>query len=128
MEVVIPLESRFPTLRTETFDTTTNDETVATELVLVEEKRDDAQLKLASYQQEVARGYDRNVRLKKFKTNDWVWRKVVSASQKTKLKSNWEGPYRVVKGVGKGSYKLEDKDGRQIENPWNALNLRKAYL
>lgn len=42
MEVVIPLESRFLTLRTETFDHQTNDEAVGTELVLTEEKRDDA--------------------------------------------------------------------------------------
>ncbi|XP_058198489.1 uncharacterized protein LOC131314008 [Rhododendron vialii] len=128
MEAVIPLESKFPTLRTETFDLESNNDAVATELILAEEKRDDAQLKLANYQQEVARGYNRSVRLKKFRTDDWVWRKVVRANQKTKFKPNWEGPYRVIKEVGHGSYKLEDKEGREIENPWNALNLRKAYL
>ncbi|XP_058208193.1 uncharacterized protein LOC131321207 [Rhododendron vialii] len=128
MEAVIPLESRFPTLRTETFDPQTNNDAVATELILAEEKRDDPQLKLANYQQEVARSYNRSVRLKKFRTDDWVWRKVVRASQKTKFKPNWEGPYRVIKEVGIGSYKLEDKEGREIENPWNAINLRKAYL
>ncbi|XP_058217401.1 uncharacterized protein LOC131328477 [Rhododendron vialii] len=128
MEAVIPLESRFPTLRTETFDPQTNNDAVATELILADEKRDDTQLKLANYQQEVARGYNRNVRLKKFRTDDWVWRKVVRDNQKTKFKPNWVGPYRVIKEVGNGSYKLEDKEGREIENPWNALNLRKAYL
>ncbi|XP_058211749.1 uncharacterized protein LOC131323931 [Rhododendron vialii] len=80
MEAVIPLKSRFPTLRTETFDPQTNNDAVATELILAEEKRDDAQLKLANYQQEVARGYNRSVRLKKFRTDDWVWRKVVRAN------------------------------------------------
>lgn len=128
MEAVIPLESRFPTLYTETFDPQTNDEAVEVELILAEEKRDEAQHKLASYQQEVARGYDRNVQIKKFKPNDWVWKKVVRAKEKTKFKPNWEGPYRVVKDVDGGSYKLEDKNGREIENPWNAQNLRKAYL
>ncbi|XP_058202717.1 uncharacterized protein LOC131317162 [Rhododendron vialii] len=38
MEAVIPLESRFPTLRTETFDPQTNNDAVATELILAEEK------------------------------------------------------------------------------------------
>lgn len=128
IEAVISLESRFPTLCIETFDPKTNDEEVAVELILVEEKRDEAQLKLANSQQEVARGYDRNVRIKKFKPDDWVWRKVVCANQKTKFRPNWEGPYKVVKDVGGGSYKLEDNDGREIENPWNAQNLRKAYL
>ncbi|XP_058189204.1 uncharacterized protein LOC131306792 [Rhododendron vialii] len=42
MEAVIPLESRFPTLRIENFDPKTNDEAVEQELVLAEEKRDDA--------------------------------------------------------------------------------------
>ncbi|XP_058210020.1 uncharacterized protein LOC131322641 [Rhododendron vialii] len=88
MEAVIPLESRFPTLRTETFDPETNNDAVATELILAEEKRDDAQLKLANYQQEVARGYNRSIRLKKFRTDDWVWRKAVRANQKTKFKPN----------------------------------------
>lgn len=120
MEAVIPLESRFPTLSTEMFDPQTNDEEVEAELILPEEKRDEAQLKLASYQQEVTRGYDRNVEIKKFKLDDWVWRKVVRANKKTKFKPNLEGPYRVVKDVGGGSYKLEDKNGREIENPWNA--------
>lgn len=95
ISAVIPLESRFSTLRTETFDPQTNDVVVEAELILAEE---------------VARGYDRNVRIKKFKPDDWVWRKVVRANQKTKFKPNWEGPYRVVKDVGGGSYKLEDKD------------------
>ncbi|XP_058215685.1 uncharacterized protein LOC131326817 [Rhododendron vialii] len=44
MEAVIPLESRFPTLRTETVDLESNNDAVATELILAEEKRDDAQL------------------------------------------------------------------------------------
>ncbi|XP_058202626.1 uncharacterized protein LOC131317062 [Rhododendron vialii] len=128
MEAVIPLESKFPTLRIKTFDPETNNDAVATELMLAEEKRDDAQIKLANYQQEVARGYNRSVRLKKFRTDDWVWQKVVRANQKTKFKPNWEGPYRVIREVGNGSYKLEDKEGRKIENPWNPLNLIKAYL
>ncbi|XP_058202951.1 uncharacterized protein LOC131317412 [Rhododendron vialii] len=58
MEAVIPLESRFPTLRTQTFDPKTNDEAVEQELILAKEKRDDAQLKLVEYQQQVAKGYN----------------------------------------------------------------------
>lgn len=42
MEAVIPLESKFPTLRTEHFDPKTNKEAVERELVLAKEKRDDA--------------------------------------------------------------------------------------
>jgi hypothetical protein len=128
MEAVIPLESKFPTLRTENFDPTTNDEAVEQELILAEEKRDDARLKLAEYQQQVAKGYNRSVRIKKFKPDDLVWRKVVQASKKTKFKPNWEGPYRIVKIAGEGAYVLEDMNGKVLTNPWNAQNLKKAYM
>ncbi|XP_058192075.1 uncharacterized protein LOC131309461 [Rhododendron vialii] len=77
MEAVIPLESKFPTLRTETFYPKTNDDAMAQELILAEEKRDDARLHLAEYQQQVAKGYNRSVRVKKFKPDDLVltcWR------------------------------------------------------
>lgn len=50
MEVIISLESKFPTLRTKHFDPKNNDEAVERELVLAEEKHDDAQLKLTEYQ------------------------------------------------------------------------------
>ncbi|XP_058185746.1 uncharacterized protein LOC131302971 [Rhododendron vialii] len=42
MEAVIPLESKFPTLRTENFDPKTNEEAVEQELILADGKRDDA--------------------------------------------------------------------------------------
>ena len=40
---------------------------------------------------------------------------------------NWDGPYRVVKKVGKGAYQIEDMDGKLVDKPWNAYNLRKYY-
>ncbi|XP_058180090.1 uncharacterized protein LOC131298629 [Rhododendron vialii] len=69
MEAVIPLESKFSTLRTETFDPKTNNDAMAQELILAEEKRDDARLHLAEYQQQVAKGYNRSVRVKKLGKN-----------------------------------------------------------
>ncbi|XP_058223096.1 uncharacterized protein LOC131332814 [Rhododendron vialii] len=107
MEAVIPLESKFPTLKTETFNPKTNDDAMAQELILAEEKCDDARLHLTEYQQQVAKGYNRSVRVKKFKPDDLVWRKVVQASKKTKFKPNWEGPFRIVKIVGEGAYNLK---------------------
>ncbi|XP_058208269.1 uncharacterized protein LOC131321289 [Rhododendron vialii] len=128
MEVVIPLESRFPTLKTENFDPKTNGEDVEQKLILAEEKRDDAQLKLVEYQQQVTRGYNRSVQTKTFKPDDLVWRKVVQASKKQKCKPNWEGPFRVVKIIGECAYVLYDMNGKILTNPWNAQNLKKAYM
>lgn len=39
---------------------------------------------------------------------------------------NWDGPYRVMKKVVKVAYQLEDMDGKLIDKPWNAYNLRKT--
>ena len=127
MEAVIPLEGGIPTLRSEVFEYEANAEAVAADLDLAEEKRDKARIQLANYQQEIAKTYNRNVRLRSFKEGDLVLRKVVEKKKKTKFKPNYEGPYRVVKAVADGSYKLEELNGTAVKNPWNAMNLRKFY-
>ena len=42
----------------------------------IDEIRDKAAIRIASYQQQVARYYNKNLRLRSFKVNDWVLRKV----------------------------------------------------
>lgn len=39
----------------------------------------------------------------------------------------WEGPFRVAKKVGYGSYEVSEMDGTAIPNHWNAQLLRKFY-
>ena len=34
-----------------------------------------------------------------------------------KLSPNWEGPYKIVKLVGKGTYYVEDFKGKQAPRP-----------
>ena len=50
VEAVIPLESRFPTTRTSSFNPKDNDEQLARNLDLIEEKRENAMVQLAHYQ------------------------------------------------------------------------------
>ena len=50
-EVVIPFETGFPTTRTSSFNSKDNDEKLARNLDLIEEKRADAMVQLAYYQQ-----------------------------------------------------------------------------
>lgn len=52
----------------------------------------------------------------------------MQASKKTKFKPNWEGPFRMVRIAGERAYVLEDMDGKVLTNPWNAQNLKKAYM
>ena len=49
-EVVIPLETGFPTLRTISFNPSDNDEHLKKNLDLIEEKRESAMVQLAYYQ------------------------------------------------------------------------------
>ena len=49
-KTVIPLETRFPTLRTSSFTPRNNDELLGKSLDLIEERRENAMVQLAYYQ------------------------------------------------------------------------------
>ena len=102
-EAVIPLEFGFPTTRTSSFSPKDNDEQLARNLDLIEEKRENAKVQLAHYQQKLKRGYDANVRLRPLTPGDLVLRKVVGTTKNRtwgKLGPNWEGPYRITSNAG----------------------------
>ena len=52
-EAVIPLETGFPTSRTSSFNSKDNDEQLTKSLDLIEEKRENAMVRLAHYQQKL---------------------------------------------------------------------------
>lgn len=129
-EAVIPLETGFPTIKTGTFNPTDNDEQLQKSLDLIEEKRENAMVRLAHYQQKLRQGYDANVKARPLEPGDLVLRKVVGTAKNPawrKLGPNWEGPYRITSGAGIGAYFLEDLDGHVIPRPWNVNNLKKYF-
>lgn len=63
MEAVLLLSTLIPTARTENFNPVDSNVLVGAELDFAEELRDNANLRHAAYQQEVARGYNKNVEL-----------------------------------------------------------------
>ena len=63
-EAVIPLETSFPTSRTSSFNPKDNNEQLTRSLDLIEEKRENAMVQLAHYQQKLKQGYDANVKLR----------------------------------------------------------------
>ena len=92
-EAVIPLESGFLTTKTSSFSPKDNDEQLARNLDLIEEKRENAMVQLAHYQQKQKRGYDANVRLRPLTSGDLVLRKAVGTTKNPawgKLGPNWE--------------------------------------
>ena len=79
-EAVIPLETGFPTSRTSSFNPKDNDEQLTKSLV-IEEKRENAMVQLAYYQQKLKQGYDVNVKLRPLTPGDLVLRKFVGAAK-----------------------------------------------
>uniref|UniRef100_A0A2N9ERL9 Uncharacterized protein n=1 Tax=Fagus sylvatica TaxID=28930 RepID=A0A2N9ERL9_FAGSY len=130
VEAVIPLEVGLPTTRTTEFDVEENESSLRMDLNLVEERRDMATIRLASYQHQMKRGYDKNIRPRSFQVGDLVLRKVVANTRNPndgKLGPNWEGPYQVTSFAGVGAYRLTDLDGKSVLRPWNICNLKKYF-
>nr|XP_023905079.1 uncharacterized protein LOC112016836 [Quercus suber] len=119
-EAVIPLEANFPTLRTSLFCSDNNGELLEAGLDLIEERRENAMVRLAHYHQKLRQGYDAKVKLRPLEPGDLVLRKVVGTTKIPawgKLGPNWEGPYRITSCAGIGAYFLEDLDSHVIPRP-----------
>ena len=129
-EVVIPIETGFPTLRTQLFNPSDNDELLEKSLDLVEERKESAMVQLAYYQHKLKQGYNAKVKLRPLEPRDLVLRKVLGTTKNPtwgNLGPNWEGPYRITLLIGIGAYFLEDLDKHVIPRSWNVNNLRRYY-
>ena len=80
-EAVIPLEIGFPTLRTSTFSSDSNDGLLGKSLDLIEERRESAMVQLVYYQHKLKHGYDTNVKLRPLAVGDLVLRKVLGITK-----------------------------------------------
>ena len=129
-EVVPPLETSFPMLKSSTFTASNNDELLGRSLDLAEEKREKAMIQLAYYHQKLRQGYDTNVKLRPQGPSDLVMRKILGSAKNPswgKLGPNWEDPYRITSVAGIGAYYLEDLDEKAVPRPWNVNNLGRYY-
>ena len=80
-EAVIPLETRFLTLRTRSFNPSSNNGLLEKSLDLIKEKRESAMVQLAYYQHKLKQGYDVNVKLRPLVPGDLVLRKVLATAK-----------------------------------------------
>ena len=131
MEAVIPLEVGLPTLRSELCDQGLNDLNVDRELDLAEERREAAAIRLAAYQQQLARGYNQKVKERRFAIGELVLKKTLPGDRdpnEGKLAPNWQGPFRITSTAGRSAYRLEDMEGKPLPRPWNATHLKKFYF
>jgi hypothetical protein len=75
-EAVIPAEVRSPSFRIAHYNPGLNDEGIKLNLDLLQERRDEAQVTWAAYQNRAARYFNKTVNPRKFHLGDWVLRKV----------------------------------------------------
>ncbi|XP_057465748.1 uncharacterized protein LOC130755372 [Actinidia eriantha] len=129
-EAVIPLEVGLPTIRTEAYDMTHNNDVLARDLDLAKERKDNALIRMADYQKQLAKSFNQKVQRREFAVGDLVLKKVVKNTKNStdgKLGPNWEGPYKITKFAGRGSYYLEDAKRNEVPRSWNSNNLRKYF-
>lgn len=129
-EAVIPVEISLCSSRISNFSSVKNEELMLKQLDLLKARWEVATIRLANYQQLLARRYNRDLKTKEFGAGDLVLRKAVESAQginARKLALNWEGPYRVTVIAGSSAYYLEGMEERPLPRPWNVQNLRKFY-
>nr|XP_027102809.1 uncharacterized protein LOC113724064 [Coffea arabica] len=128
-EAVIPAEILTSSPRLAAYAAEVNDEERQLDLDLVEERRDLASARIASYKNTLAHYYNARVRHRRFRPENLVLRKnsVSRAEPQGKLCPKWEGPYRVVESDPKGYCKLSYRNGSLVPRSWHAENLRLYY-
>ncbi|GJV51802.1 reverse transcriptase domain-containing protein [Tanacetum coccineum] len=115
-EAVIPAEIGMPTFRTAELDMAKNDEALQINLELLEEKREQAAITEAKSKRQMEKYYNAKVQNTSFKPGDLVYHnnEASRAEDTGKLGPKSEGPYEVTEALGKGSYRLKDRNGKEL--------------
>ncbi|KAD5318312.1 hypothetical protein E3N88_18258 [Mikania micrantha] len=82
---------------------------------------------METYQQKIAKSYNKNIRIRRFQIGDFVLRKAFQNTTNLadgKLAPKWEGPYRIESEAGKGAYKLSNMEGEPLPRSWNIIHLK----
>nr|XP_027108775.1 uncharacterized protein LOC113728583 [Coffea arabica] len=97
-EAVVPAEIGLPSLRTQNFVATANEEELRCNLDLLEAKREEAAIRMAKYKSQLTRYHNARVRSTQYQPGDLVLRKnsVSPTHSSNKLDPNWEGPYKIL--------------------------------
>ncbi|XP_060968453.1 uncharacterized protein LOC133036004 [Cannabis sativa] len=133
-DAMIPVELDPPSHRRVTYNQVSNHQMMNESLDLLENRREASQIRLAAYQQKVARYFNSKVKERSFKVGDLVLRRVLANTKDPTagvLGPNWEGPYEVTEVVPPGTYRLGRYDSNMnlvpVPRYWNGQHLRKYY-
>ncbi|XP_074327611.1 uncharacterized protein LOC141665525 [Apium graveolens] len=114
---MVPVEVGLGSLRRDRYAEEDTEVSQRLQLDLLEETRENSQLKLTTYQQLAARYYNKKVKGQLLKVGDLVLRKVITNTripQHGVFGANWEGPYKIKSILWKGTYHLEDLEGKMV--------------
>ena len=117
---IIPLKVSLLTIQTETYDANDNEEVIARDLDLADERIENALIWMTDYQKQLAKTYNQKGQHREFLVGNLVLRKVIGNTKDSEdrtLRLNWEGPYKMVKLADKGAYYLKDSEGKQVLRP-----------
>ena len=102
---MLPIEVEIPTICALAYDQASNQSQLKVSLDLIEERRNEAQLKNVAYQQRATRYFNKRVRDRKFGVGDLVLRCVFLATRDPAagvLGPDWEGPYQIESVIRPG--------------------------
>ena len=129
MEAIIPTEISMPTIRTNVLEQGSTNLMVK-DLDTLDELRESAAVRIASYQHRLANSYNKRVKPRTFQPGNLVLRRVFENTADPNagtFQPNWEGPYLVTQAGESGSYALDKLDGTPVPRMWNATHLKRYY-
>ncbi|KAD4585878.1 hypothetical protein E3N88_23479 [Mikania micrantha] len=130
-EAVLPTEMVVPTTRSSLQNLESNKEILSEDLDTIDELRDIARIRMATYQQKIAKSYNKNIMIRIFQVGDLVLSKAFQNTTNPadgKLVPKWEGPYKIESEAGKGAYKLINMEGEPLPRSWNAIHLKLYFI
>ena len=85
---------------------------------------------MVACRQKMAKYHNQKVKKRSFSEGDLEMRKMEINRGDAgigKLGANWEGPYKIIRVVRPGTYKLQSMEGRVLPRTWNVKNLKKNF-
>ncbi|KAL0455313.1 UNVERIFIED_CONTAM: hypothetical protein Slati_0870500 [Sesamum latifolium] len=104
-----------------------NSQLLKEHLDLVDELRETTFVQTQRYKSAMINAHNKRVKTRHFQVGDLVLRRVDTLKPVGKLDPKWEGPYKIIRIIKNGAYKLEDEEGHTLSRPWNVHNLRRVY-
>nr|GEW73655.1 reverse transcriptase domain-containing protein [Tanacetum cinerariifolium] len=92
------------------------------------EKREQATIQEARNKAKMEGYYNARVQSTSFRLGDFVYQsnEASHAEDGGKLEPKWEGPYEVTEALGKGAYRLRDRNGHTLSRTCNICTLKSA--